>query len=463
MGSREHESFSFTRSFVRGEAHLGFWSFVKKGTGALDSFFILSSLTLYQFGVYQLLLSAYAILSDFFHDVFGEVVTNDLARLIGEKREDKAKKLFFEYAAFRMVMAAIPCAAVFLALPHLPDVYGRDIAAAAPLIGLLFLADALVLISTLLVKLRLQFAVLAPRASAQKFIQFLALAGFYFFGRIGLREIFVSQIAAAVGVVLVMLPAIVRGWAPWRQAGAYPHPILRGIVNSYGTWALPQSFLTDFTGKIRPWLIRLFLNTETVGIFGVANAFVSAIKDLLPIRTPGMIVPRKTEDQAAMARFWRYGTKYYVWLGAALSLAGAAGVPPVVRFLFPKFTASLPVFYLLLVSIPIFAMTKPSGFLLVAFRRQKFLFWQAVFQGALSFVLLAALLPTVGIMGLALAEIAAIAASAALRGRALARAGLAPPFRLGSLFVVETEDRMYLSMLADHARRMIARGRRRTV
>ena len=120
------EKFSFSRSFIHGELHLGFWSFVKKGTGALDSFFILRSLTLYQFGLYQLLLSFYGILSDFFHDVFGEVVNNDLARFIGEGKEDRAKRLFFEYALFRLVMAGIPCVGLFFGAPLFSFRYGSE-------------------------------------------------------------------------------------------------------------------------------------------------------------------------------------------------------------------------------------------------------------------------------------------------------------------------------------------------
>ena len=106
MDNKNQDTFSFRKSFARGELHMGFWSFLKKGTGALDSFFILSSLSLYQFGVYQLLLSLYAILSDFFHDVFSEVITNDIARFIGEGREDKAKRLFYDYLlCFRILLS----------------------------------------------------------------------------------------------------------------------------------------------------------------------------------------------------------------------------------------------------------------------------------------------------------------------------------------------------------------------
>lgn len=458
--SEDKKKFSFKKSFVRGELHMGFWSFLKKGTGALDSFFILSSLSLYQFGVYQLLLSLYAILSDFFHDVFSEVITNDITRFIGEGREDKAKRLFYDYTAFRFGMAVIPCALVFFFAPIIGGYYGygADFISFVRLIAFLFVADAAVLVATLILKLRLQFAVLAPRATAQKFIQFLALAFFYFFSHITIREIFLAQIIGALGVVAVMLPALVRSMSPWRGIAPSRGLLMPGIVRGWGKWALPQSFLTDFTGKIRPWLIKIFLGTEVVGLFGVANTFISAVKDLLPIRTPGLLVPRKTDDQAAIARFYRYGTKYYVWLALALSAVAAGGVPLVIFLLFPKFSSALPLFYLLLASIPLFAFTKPASFLLVAFRRQEFLFWQAVFQSALSFILLMVLLPMAGAAGLAYTEIITIAVSGFLRQRFIAREGLAPRFRLHTLLALDAEDHANLASAKAYFRGLLARA-----
>lgn len=445
--NEDKKNFSFKKSFMRGELHMGLWSFLKKGTGALDSFFILSSLSLYQFGVYQLLLSLYAILSDFFHDVFGEVITNDITRFIGEGREDKAKRLFYDYTIFRFGMALIPCIAILFLAPVIGRYYGygADFISFVRLMSFLFVADAVVLIATLLLKLRLQFAILAPRATAQKFIQFLVLACFYFFSHITIREIFLAQIIGSLGVVAVMLPSLLGSVAPWRAIAPSRGLLMPSIVRSYGKWALPQSFLTDFTGKIRPWLIKLFLGTEVVGLFGVANTFISAVKDLLPIRTPGLLVPRRTDDPAAMMRFYRYGTKYYVWLALALCIVAAGGVPLVIYLLFPKFSSALPLFYLLLVSIPIFAFTKPVSFLLVAFRKQEFLFWQAVFQSALSFILLMMLLPIAGVAGLAYTEIISIAVSGFLRQRFLIREGLASRFRLHTLLTVDAEDRTNLT------------------
>lgn len=450
--------FSFAKSFVHGELHLGFWSFVKKGAGALDSFFILRSLTLYQFGVYQLLLSFYGILSDFFHDLFSEVVANDLARFIGEGAEDRAKRLFVEYAAFRLLMAAIPCVILFFAAPFFSYRYGSEVITGVRILAFLFLANAAVGLTTLLLSLRLRFKILAPRASLQKFLQFLMLGYFYFFSHLGIREILFSQIIGAVGVTLILLPVAMRSFAPWQRVKAHPSFLGFSIIRSYGKWEIPRSVLNDFTGKVRPWLIKLFLSTEVVGIFGVANTFISALKDLIPTRTPGVLIPRRVQDPAMLEHFYRLGTKYYVWFALLLSVGAAAGVPLIIWMLFPKFMPSLPLFYVILVTVPMFAFAKPMSFFLVAFRRQRFLFGQTVIQNAFWCVSFLVLVPAIGVLGLGVVEVMTSAANIVLRYRYLKREGLVGRFAPGTLITIEDEDRTHFTSLIRNLRSSFRRG-----
>lgn len=449
------EKFSFSRSFVHGELSMGFWSFAKKGAGALDSFFILASLSLYQFGVYQLLLSFYGVLSDFFHDVFGEVAGNDLGRLIGEGREDRAKRLFLEYAAFRLCMAALPWAVLFFASPLFSARYGSEMVRSVRILSFVFFGDAFLLLALTLLKVRLEFRALAPRASIQGVLEFAVVGSFFFFSHVGIREILLARLAGVVGVTLMLIPALIRSMRPWREVAAARGWFFYRMVRAYGKWALPQSLLGDFTGKARPWLIKLFLSTDAVGIFAVANTFISALKDLLPIRTTGALVVRKARDPVALDRFYRYGTKYYVWFATLSAIAAAAGVPLLVRLLFPKFVAALPLFYAMLVMVPLFAFIKPMNTFLVLFRRRKFIFLQALFYNA--FWLATALIfliffPTIGVMNLAIVEVAASIADAATRYGYLLRTRLVSWFSPAALVTFDDEDRANFALFFKHFR-----------
>jgi len=401
----KQEEASFARSFVRGELHLGFWSFVKKGAGALDSVIVLSALSVHEFGVYQLLLSFYGALSTIFQGVFSAVAGNDLARFLGEGAEAKAKRLFFEYAGFRIAMALIPAAALWIGAPIAGLRYGAPAALWMRLLSVLFCVEVLLQLILMPLKMRLQFSVLAPRATLQKVLQFAILFSFYSFSAVGVREILLAQIGATAGVIFYALPAAIRAYGPWRRISAHAEGILAGTIRRYGMWALPQAFLTDFIAHVRPWLIKIFVGTEAVGIFGVANTFISLLKDVMPIRTLDALVPRAAHDPARTRALVTYGAKYYVLLAAGLAAAGAVGAPLAVYLLFPKFIPSLRLFYIMLPVIPVFAFIKMTNMLLVARRRQRFIFAYAAAQNAFSAGLLALLLPVAGIAGAAYAEL----------------------------------------------------------
>ncbi|MEK7081677.1 MAG: hypothetical protein AAB905_00485 [Patescibacteria group bacterium] len=133
------QNHSFLKKFIGGEASFGFWDSVSKVIGLVNTFFIITALSLYQYGVFQLLLSVYAIFSNFLA-LGGGVVSNDILRFIGEGREDKAKKLFFEYNWIRIVASLLAATFLFFTPEVLARWYASDAVAFVRLLaGLLLL------------------------------------------------------------------------------------------------------------------------------------------------------------------------------------------------------------------------------------------------------------------------------------------------------------------------------------
>src|SRR3989344_2477666 len=117
--------FSFSKKFLSGESHYAFWDLVSKGIGLLNTFLIITSLTIYQYGVFQLLLAFYAVLSGI-SGLGSGAIGNDIMRLVGEGKEGSAKRLFLEYASIRMAAAVLISLAIFvggdlLAVKYKPD------------------------------------------------------------------------------------------------------------------------------------------------------------------------------------------------------------------------------------------------------------------------------------------------------------------------------------------------------
>jgi O-antigen/teichoic acid export membrane protein len=92
MSIQAHKSPSLLAVFLKGEAVSAFWNFLTKGIGLLNTFLTITSLTLYQYGVFQLLLSFAGISSDFLGLGSG-VISNEMSRAVAEKRDTDAKRI----------------------------------------------------------------------------------------------------------------------------------------------------------------------------------------------------------------------------------------------------------------------------------------------------------------------------------------------------------------------------------
>jgi len=396
------DNFSFSKVFISGETHLAFWSYIKKILTVADSFFILKSLTIYQFGIYQILLAGYAVFSDIFHDLFQSVVGNDIARLIGEKKEGLAKKLFKQYVIFRLFTALIPFIFFFFFAEVLPIHYGEEAKKWIHILSLLFLVDAINLIFSMILNNRLYFRVMAVRPSLQKIVQFIFLSYFYFFSTLTIDKILYIHVLTPLIVVILLSPYFIKALGVWRNIQSSSENIFWKIITTYGFWEIPQLAFKDLIGKVRPFVIKFLISTEAVGLFGIANTALSLLKDVLPIRTINTLVPRKIAEPKYLEYLYIYATKYYTLLAIILATVGAILYPIIVTLIFPAYEKSIPIFFILLPTLIIFAFTKMISVLLLAKRRQKFLFFQSANENILNIALMVILAPIFALSGLAL-------------------------------------------------------------
>lgn len=449
--------FNFSHHFFRGEIAMGFWSYAKKVATFAISFFILKALTVYQFGVYQLLLSLYAIVSDVVHDAFSPIVVNDLNRFIGEGREREAKRLFLEYSAFRIGFSAVPLVGILLAAPLLHRWLSAEMITWFTLLSGLFIIEAVTGLATLTLGLRLQFHATASRPTVQKLVQLLILAYFYFFSNIGITEVLISQLVSPLATVAVLAPLVVRAWKPWRVRGM-EKPILWHILRSYGKWEVPQLFFRDLIGKLRPWIIKAFIGTEAVGLFGIANISVSMLRDAVTTRTLSALIPRKIHEEEYLNFLFIYGTKYFMLLGLAVALLGAVGFPIAVTVFFPPYAAAIPLFYILLPSILIFTFTKVINLLLLAKREQKLIFVSGVVHNLFTLSSITTFLYLFRFVGLAWGEVVGYLLSTAAKYVYLVRTGFIIRFPFKAFFVFTEGDRRVVDAGVRHFWRYVKRG-----
>ncbi|MDP3727102.1 MAG: hypothetical protein Q8R35_00505, partial [bacterium] len=104
---------SFAERFIRGNVLDRSWSLVVTGVGLLTSFLTLTALSVYEFGLYQLVLAAVAFIGMFSVDVFDAVIQSDISRGLASGRRDESKRLFLEFAALKVGLGIAITTALF--------------------------------------------------------------------------------------------------------------------------------------------------------------------------------------------------------------------------------------------------------------------------------------------------------------------------------------------------------------
>jgi len=397
--SNQQNNFSFSKRFISGEAHFAFWNSASKGIGLFNTFFIISALSLYEYGVFQLILAAYSIFSSAIH-LGASVVGNDILRFTGKGEEGKAKRLFYEYNLLRIVVAIIMWALFFFGSELLAFKYKPDFIAFIKIISFLFFSDALISSAKTILSLRLNFKAIASRSAIGKLVQLAILSYFFFFSNIGTKEVLISVIFASFVSLLFLMPAVIKGYMPWVSVGIPRDFILYKLFYTYGKWEILRQFFTKFTSKIEPWLIKIFIGTEAVAIFSVAQSMLGLLASFLPTKTLHTLIPMKIKDGGTLQKVYIFGTKYMLVFSIAIGIIGLILAPVFIGIFFEKYKISLPYFYFLLLLLPLSALGSVASAFLVAFRKQKFLFFQKILKLVVGLPLYFILLPAFGLWGM---------------------------------------------------------------
>jgi len=377
----------FLKKFLSGEAHFAFWDIVSKGIGFLNTFLILSALSVYQYGVFQLLLSFYALLSNFLF-LGGGVVSNDIMRFVGEGREDKAKKLFLEYHGLRVFGAIVLGLFLFFGSGLLAFRYPPEMIAFAKPLALLLVFEVLFSILKSLLKMRLRFGIVASRSTLYKFFELAALLSFLSAGGLSVGRVIWAMIVGSVVSSLILLRPAYSALTHWRGRIAAPERILFRVFRHHGKWEILQQFTGKFSAFLQPWLIKIFVSTEAVAVYSVAQVAVSSFIGFFPTKTLGTLIPLEAGNADRLKRLYHLGSKYLLVFSVVLAGIAAIFVPVAVGAIFEKYLPSLPYFFLLLLHLPISALGSVTSTFMVVMRRQKHLFFQKILRSVFALPML---------------------------------------------------------------------------
>lgn len=398
------KNYSFKHSFVKGEFFGLSWEGLERLVSAANVFLMLRILSLHEFGIYQLVLAFYSIVTTFSVDSIHEVVANDMNRFLNEKKLEQYRHLFSEYALLRVVLGAITALVVFLFANLIGARYGEAITSYIRVIALLFLLEGFRKPLFTVLKAHLYFGISTGQAlivASVKLIGFIILIKLGSFNILTVVIVHVFGYTVSTAVMSWFFLVKLRHSFTWKVFGR--SKVIWAIVRQHGKWAIAGEQISRFTQNIRPWLINYLLNPSAVAIFSLALGLVGMLNSFLPLRTFSTLIPRELADKRRLHFIYRNSVKFVGLAGMAIAVVAFFVFPPVIKLILPKYAVSFPYFKLLLfVLLPLAGFSYLTRAILVALREQKVLFTRPLLQFIPTVIFSFLLIPKLGLWGAAI-------------------------------------------------------------
>lgn len=394
--------YSFSQLYLWSASRAQLFAVITKGIDIASAFFILAVLSVHDYGLYQLILAAVSITGSLTAGLFDDVISNELARALAERRIGWAKRLFGEFFTTRLTMSIAMAVLLFLGAGLVAQYYDKDIASYIRIMSVMVVFNALNVVQVFFFRAKVSFAAFGAGV-LQVALRLVFLVAFWTAATLSLREILISTVLATAATALYTGFFFVREYrALFRGVAASSGWVISGLVRRFGRWIFLRYGVSRVFKGVDMWLIRIFINTEAVAIYAFTINLITFAHSLIPTGMLGTLLPWEAGEWQRFGYIYRRMVKYGFWFGLALAGGAAVFVPFAVEIFFPKYLPAMRIFYPMLATIPLYAVYKFQKTFLVVLREQKMLTMRLVTEGLITLAVLVLLLPVIGLYAAAL-------------------------------------------------------------
>lgn len=390
---------SLLHYFFKGEVLKRVFDNTATGVGLLNSYFIIHTLSIFHFGLYQLVLAFVNLLDNFNLEFIDGAVTVDVRRYLNVQKPEAAKRLFLDNVYLKIPVALLSVAAVFFGAKIISGFYGEDIGLFIQISSLLLVTGAIQAIESIFLKSIMSYSFWSFPAIRE--ISKLAIIGaFLFFGQLTILSVIIAHVAAeAISVIVVGFYALGKYLKSFGRVQALKGHLIAGLFRGYGKWATIRYLAAKVSKNTTPFFIKLFVNTEAVGLYSLANNLIVFVQNIMPIDGLSPILGLKADAKDQLGFIFQRAVKYTFWLGVLLSIGGFFFVPPVIAFLFPEYVSAMPLFRIMILAMPVYGFYKILKSMLTVLREYRILTIRIINETFIAPLGLMIFLPIFGILG----------------------------------------------------------------
>lgn len=365
-------------------------------------FIILKRLGVAEYGTLELVLSVTSLMSIFLLPGLDMLVVADMGSEKGRGEYSKARNILSAYLVLQLILSILAWALVFFGASYFARFYGVP-AHYIQLIAFTFLLAPFRSAYGILFRVNLRFFLLSLLTFLEECAKLTILASLFFFTDFRIAGVLMAIVGAQFAALLMLTPQFLSGWFGLvGGANTLVKLVWWELLLGHGKWSVLSTYVGNLGKAVRLWIIQRTLGAEAVGVYAVALGLIGhtiALAPLYSVVTP--ILPQFVHDQERFTKLLNKAMKYQFIAYLGVGLVAVVAFPPVVQWLFPDYSAAMPLFQIMLIGlIPVafISVFTPAFF---ALKLQKSLFVSMIFKTVVSILLTYGLAVFFGIWGLA--------------------------------------------------------------
>lgn len=431
---------------LKGTAVLTASSVVIRLISLITVILVTRHISLHDYGVYILFLSLLGPFNIFSGLGLDELITSDVARSFGEKQYSYGRRLLSDFLRTRVLILLLMAMSGWLFRDYLSTRYAIDFTQyfffLVAYVGLQYLRNA----AGMVFQITEKFSPLAWINIVEVLGKLVMVIVLVLTIGLNLQFLILSNIITTAIVVLLFVPMAIKFYRAIPQTMPYAGAVISSVIKAHGKWQMAINIVSSLMSTITYWLLKVFLSTEAVAIFSLAQSMFSALAALVPIKTIMMpIIARYGGDEQMISHLTERVTKYSLMIFALIILSGFVLVVPMVHWFFPKYLAAISVFKILIFKLFFNAFAFTQVPFLYAHKNQRFLFGSAIFDALLVLAISPFLMQFWGVSGLVIESLMTLAIITAFREWYIRRRYGVKSITLKALFSFDKYDRVLLT------------------
>jgi O-antigen/teichoic acid export membrane protein len=435
---------SFSQKLIRGVISSTGFSLFSKGLAFLLSLVLFRSLSLHEYGTYQLIIAAWGILMVFLFQGLSSLVTSRASKLRSLDQPEESRQLV---AGFFTLLAGV-CLFLFLFVniyyAQSKGAADSSVATSLRLLSFTLLVNPFGQLTRFFFSFDHEFIWMNALTSCEDALKTIGvLICFFVLDQKTATAVIASIVGASFLVNICFFPlAAKRFFQMFKSISWHACMLVIYLLKDEGVWAVLQKQIRQVGQNGRVFLVELLLGREVLALYSFAEKITTQVMALLPL--DDVLIPlmsAEVKNQDRVKRVFRLGFKYATWAFSLLALALFFGAPFFVPFFFPRYIQAISSVQIFALYVPFTGMAILLSSFFVSHQSQKRLFILVLARWIWFIPLGYVLMHFFGVLGIALEYVISLIAFNLLRYRALTKLHSWLALDWTELFKITAEDR----------------------